>query len=89
MNPFFDTMSQTSTLRGDTNEKLHHTQTVIGGRPRTKSNNQRKEPEREFFEMTVLSFQLSHPMSTTIMTLDRNKLFSDCKTAHASFHLWP
>lgn len=49
----------------------------------------RKEPELEFFEMTVLAFILSHPSSKTIMTLDRNKMYDDCKKVHKSFHEWP
>ena len=46
----------------------------------------RKDPEKEFFEMTVLAFILSHPSSKSIMTVDRNELFEDCKLAHKSFH---
>ena len=49
----------------------------------------RKDPEKEFFEMTVLAFILSHPSSKSIMTVDRNELFDQCKLTHKSFHEWP
>ena len=39
--------------------------------------------------MTVLAFQLSHPASKSLMTVDRNKLLKECKKMHASFHEWP
>ena len=39
--------------------------------------------------MTVLSFQLKHPMSKTIMKLDRNRLFKECQREHPGFHEWP
>jgi len=39
--------------------------------------------------MTVLSFQLMHPMSKAIMTLDRNRLFRECQRDHKGFHEWP
>ena len=53
--------------------------TVITEGRTPRKGNQRKEPEREFFEMTVLSFQLCNPTSKAIMTLDRNQMFKDCK----------
>ena len=34
-----------------------------------------KDPQREFFEMTVLSFQLCNPKSRCILTLDRAELY--------------
>ena len=54
-----------------------------------KKQNVRKEPEREFFEMTVLAFQLKHPMSLTVLTVDRDKLFMECRKVHKSFQDWP
>lgn len=56
---------------------------------KSRSIAQRKEPEREFFEMTVLAFILTHPSSKNIMTLDRNKLFDECHKVHKSFQEWP
>ena len=49
----------------------------------------RKDPEREFFEMTVLAFQLSHSSHKSLMTLDRNKLYFQCKSEHPMFKDWP
>lgn len=56
---------------------------------KSRSIAQRKDPEQEFFEMTVLSFILSHPSSKTVMTLDRNRLYDECRKLHKSFHEWP
>ena len=49
------------------------------GTRKTRAPPKRKEPEVEFFEMTVLAFILSHPSSKTIMTLDRDKLWDECR----------
>ena len=39
----------------------------------------RKEPEKEFFEMTVLAFQLRHSsISINIMKVDRGDLYDEC-----------
>ena len=59
------------------------------GTMRKRAPPKQKEPELQFFEMTVLAFILSHPSSKTIMTLDRNALFDECKSVHKSFHEWP
>ena len=36
-----------------------------------------------------MAFVLSHPSSKNIMTLDRSKLFEECRKIHKSFHEWP
>ena len=70
------------------------TQSVIDGTisqmtRRRRAQKGRKEPELEFFEMTVLAFQLSHPNCKTILTVDRSKLYQECRAVHKSFHEWP
>lgn len=62
---------------------------VSSTRNNKKSVAKRNEPEREFFEMTVLSFILTHPSSKNIMTMDRTNLFDECTKTHKSFHEWP
>ena len=39
--------------------------------------------------MTVLAFQLKHPHSKTVMIVDREKLYTECRKQHRSFHEWP
>ena len=56
---------------------------------RRRAQKGRKEPELEFFEMTVLAFQLSHPNSKTLLKVDRQQMYEECKAAHSSFHEWP
>ena len=54
-----------------------------------KSQALRKEPEIEFFEMTVLAFQLCHPASKSLMKIDRISMLSECRSEQPSFHEWP
>ena len=50
---------------------------------------QRKDPEREFFEMTICAFQLNYPSCKSLLRVDRSRLFNECKAVHSSFHYWP
>ena len=65
------------------------TQSIVSSGSNRTSKAVKKTPEQEFFEMTVLSFQLCHSNSKTIFSIDRNKMYDECRRAHKSFHLWP
>ena len=50
----------------------------------------RKDPEREFFEMTVLAYQLRNvKKSVMIMKIDRSKLYFECLKINKGFEYWP
>ena len=50
----------------------------------------RKDPEREFFEMTVLAYQLRNvKKSTSIMKIDRSSLYKECLKMKKGFEFWP
>ena len=57
---------------------------------RVRSIAQRKDPEREFFEMTVLAYQLRNvKKSTSIMKLDRTALYFECLKLKKGFEYYP
>ena len=76
-------------VQSETESPATQSMNSSGTSRKSRAQPKRKEPELEFFEMTVLAFILSHPSSKTIMTLDRNKMYDDCKKVHKSFHEWP
>lgn len=52
----------------------------------------RKEPEEEFFSMTLVAQIMAHPMQNLIidMITDAGKLYNICKqTSKKPFFLWP
>ena len=94
INPYeseIDSSPKIETMRSDmsesTDRQFFNINTVDSScaTPRKRSSTKRKEPEREFFEMTVLAFQLAHSNSKSLMELDRNKLFYECKSEHPMF----
>ena len=57
---------------------------------RVRSIATRKDPEREFFEMTVLAYQLRNvKKSTSIMRIDRSALYFECLKIKKGFEYWP
>ena len=50
----------------------------------------RKNPEREFFELTVLSYQLKNQEACpSLMLVDRSALYKECKKIDKPFQFWP
>ena len=50
----------------------------------------RKDPQREFFEMTVLAYQIRHQKkSPTIMKINRTELYHECVKTKKGFEQWP
>ena len=55
-----------------------------------KVSGSRKDPQREFFEMTVLAYQIRHQKkSPTIMKINRTELYHECIKTKKGFETWP
>ena len=55
-----------------------------------RSKGARKDPQREFFEMTVLAYQIrNQKKSPTIMKINRTDLYYECIETKKGFEEWP
>ena len=59
-------------------------------RSTTKKIGNRKDPQREFFEMTVLAYQIrNQKKSPSIMKINRSDLYHECVKTKKGFEEWP
>jgi len=48
----------------------------------------RRDPNEEFFKMSLLSFKLNHPDEASILGIDPDKLYKEVLRTGLPFHQW-
>ena len=49
----------------------------------------RKDPNEEFFKMTLLSYKLNHPETSCLMDSGSGELYKKVKESKKPFYKWP
>jgi len=53
------------------------------------ANYNRKDPNEEFFKMTLLSFKINSKISSKVFEIDSTELYKDCQKSKLPFYKWP